>query len=358
MSPATLSIIAAAFPPRQRGTAIGIWAGTSALALAIGPLAGGLITEHLSWHWIFFVNVPVGGVGLLAARLLVDESRDQTHERLDLPGLGTSSLGLFALTYGLIEANTYGWGSQRIVAAFAVATLSLAAFLWLERSQRAPLLHLELFRDRTFLGANLAVMLVTLSMFGVFFFVSLYLQNVRGFSAVQAGASFLPLTVLIVIVAPIAGRLADRVGSRWLMTTGMLCLSGHLVLLARLQADSSYLSILPAMIVGGLGMAVVMTPASAAAMKAVPVDKAGVGSGVLNTFRQVGGAVGIALMGAIVAAAGDGVGTSQAFLHGLHVALIVGALIALAGAAVAAWLVRAQHAPAGATSGSARAETA
>jgi EmrB/QacA subfamily drug resistance transporter len=358
MSPATLSIIAAAFPPRQRGTAIGIWAGTSALALAIGPLAGGLITEHLSWHWIFFVNVPVGGVGLLAARVLVDESRDQTHERLDLPGLGTSSLGLFALTYGLIEANTYGWGSQRIVAAFAVATLSLAAFLWLERSQRAPLLHLELFRDRTFLGANLAVMLVTLSMFGVFFFVSLYLQNVRGFSAVQAGASFLPLTVLIVIVAPIAGRLADRVGSRWLMTTGMLCLSGHLVLLARLQADSSYLSILPAMIVGGLGMAVVMTPASAAAMKAVPVDKAGVGSGVLNTFRQVGGAVGIALMGAIVAAAGNGVQTSQAFLHGLHVALIVGALIALAGAVVAAWLVRAQHAPAGATSGSARAETA
>ena len=126
MNPATLSIIAATFPPRQRGTAIGIWAGVSALALAIGPLVGGLLTDHASWHWIFFVNVPVGILGIAASFLLIDESRDPTHERLDLPGLATSAIGLFALTYGLIEANTYGWGSPRIVGAFVVAAVALS----------------------------------------------------------------------------------------------------------------------------------------------------------------------------------------------------------------------------------------
>src|SRR5215217_1125887 len=133
MNPATLSIIAATFPPKERGMAIGIWAGTAALALAIGPLVGGLLTEHLSWHWIFFVNVPVGIVAIVASFLLITESRDDTHESLDLPGLGTSALGLFALTYGLIEANAYGWTSGRIVCSFIVAAVSLAAFIVIER---------------------------------------------------------------------------------------------------------------------------------------------------------------------------------------------------------------------------------
>src|SRR4249919_1081826 len=150
MNPATLSIIAATFPPRERGTAIGIWAGTSALALAIGPLVGGLITEHLEWSWIFFVNVPIGILGIVASYLFIDESRDETHVRLDLPGLGTSAVGLFALTYGLIEANTYGWSSTRIVGSFVVAGLSLAAFVLLERRQRDPMLPLELFRSGTY----------------------------------------------------------------------------------------------------------------------------------------------------------------------------------------------------------------
>ena len=154
MSPATLSIIAATFPPRQRGTAIGIWAGVSALALAIGPLVGGLLTEQASWHWIFFINVPVGLVGIAASFLFIEESRDPTHEGLDLPGLATSALGMFALTYGLIEANSYGWGSTRIVGAFVVALVALAAFVLLERHQRAPMLDLTLFRNRTYVGAT------------------------------------------------------------------------------------------------------------------------------------------------------------------------------------------------------------
>jgi EmrB/QacA subfamily drug resistance transporter len=341
MNPATLSIIAATFPPRQRGTAIGIWAGVSALALAIGPLTGGLLTEHLSWNWIFFVNVPVGILGIAASFLLIDESRDERHESMDFPGLVTSAVGLFALTYGLIEANAYGWTSPRILGAFAVAVLGLASFLVIERRRRAPMLELELFRNRTYVGANVSILLVALAMFGVFFFVSLYMQNVRGYSPVEAGAAFLPMTVLIIFVAPLGGRLADRIGSRWLITGGMSLLAIHLLLLTRLELDSSYVTtILPSLLVGGVGIALVMTPSSAAAMKAVSVDKAGVGSAVLNAFRQVGGSVGIALMGAVVATQVGAQRTTEEFLDGLHLALVVAALIAAAGAVVAAALVR------------------
>ena len=245
MNPATLSIIAATFPPRQRGTAIGIWAGVAALALAIGPLVGGLLTDHVGWNWIFFVNVPVGIVAIAASFLLIDESRDPTHTRLDLPGLATSAIGLFALTYGLIEANTYGWGSARIVGAFAVAAVTLVSFVVLERRQRAPMLDLTLFRNRTYVGANLVVLLVALAMFGVFFFVSLYMQNVFGFSAVQTGAAFLPMTILIILVAPPAGRLSDRFGSRGLITTGMLLVAAQLFYFSRLGVDSTFWTLLP-----------------------------------------------------------------------------------------------------------------
>ena len=234
MNPATLSIIAATFAPKERGMAIGIWAGTAALALAIGPLVGGLLTEHLSWHWIFFVNIPVGIVAIAASLLLIQESKDETHVSLDLPGLATSALGLFALTYGLIEANTYGWTSARIVGSFVVSVVSLASFVQIERRRRSPMLDLTLFRSSTYVGANVAMLLVALAMFGVFFFVSLYMQNVLGYSAVQAGAAFLPMTVLIILVAPIAGKASDKYGSRWLMTIGMVLLGVQLLYLSQL----------------------------------------------------------------------------------------------------------------------------
>jgi EmrB/QacA subfamily drug resistance transporter len=340
MNPATLSIIAATFPPRQRGTAIGIWAGISALALAIGPLVGGLLTEHASWNWIFFVNVPVGILGIAASFLLIDESRDPTHERLDLPGLATSAIGLFALTYGLIEANAYGWGSARIVGAFVVAAVTLLGFVVLERRQRAPMLDLTLFRNRTYVGANVVVLLVALAMFGVFFFLSLYMQNVLGFSAVETGAAFLPMTILIILVAPIAGRVSDRFGSRGLITAGMVLVSGQLLYFSRLTEDSSYWVLLPGLIFGGVGMALTMTPGAAAATRAVPVAKAGVGAAVLNAFRQVGGSIGIALMGAIVAAQLTDPPTVDSFMRGFEHALLVAAGVAIAGAIVAAVLIR------------------
>src|SRR6478735_9031144 len=203
MNPATLSIITATFPPRQRGMAIGIWAGVSAMALAIGPLVGGILTEYVDWSWIFCINVPVGIVGIAVTRWGVDESRDTSHEqRLDLPGLLTSGIGLFALTYALIEANNYGWTSTRILISFGIAAVSLVSFVLLERHQRLPMLDLSLFRNRSFSGANSVMLLIGLAMFGVFFYVSLYVQQVLGYSAIQAGASFLPWTILIILLAP------------------------------------------------------------------------------------------------------------------------------------------------------------
>ena len=345
MNPATLSIITATFPPRQRGTAIGIWAGVSAMALAIGPLVGGILAEKVDWSWIFFINVPIGALGILAARLFIDESRDTSHEqRLDLPGLLTSGIDLFALTYALIATNHHTWTSTLVLSLFGIAAVALAAFVLLELHQRIPMLDLSLFRNATFTGANTVMLLVGLAMFGIFFFNSLFIQNILGYSAIQTGATFLPMTCLVILVAPQAGRISDRVGPRWLMTTGMLLLTASLLLFAQLDRGSSFWAILPGLLTGGFGMALAMTPTTAAAMGSVPVDKAGVGSAVINSMRQVGGSLGIAVMGAVVATQisvniGNPAFPSQ-FVDGYHHALYVGAGITLGAAVVAVSLVR------------------
>jgi EmrB/QacA subfamily drug resistance transporter len=343
MMPATLSIISATFAAKERGTAIGIWAGVSAMALAIGPLLGGIITEHISWNWIFFVNVPIGILAVLAAIFVVPESKDTSLEqRLDLPGLLTSGIGLLALVYGLIEANNYGWTSARILVCFAVAVVGLVAFVLLELHQRLPMLDLSLFKNGTFAGANLVAILVTLAMFGIFVFFPIYMQTFRGWSPIQAGAALLPWTLMIVIFAPIAGKLSDRVGSRWLMAGGMSVVAICCLLLSTVTLTSSFWHMLPAFILGGLGMSFVMTPMSAAAMGAAPVAKAGVASGVLNTFRQVGVALGIGVMGAIITnrAAAHGGPPPQAFVYGLTFGMKVSAGICFGGAVAAATLVR------------------
>jgi EmrB/QacA subfamily drug resistance transporter len=345
MQPATLSIIMATFPPRQRGLAIGTWAGVSALALAIGPLAGGLIVDNINWNWIFFINVPVGALGIVASQIFIKESRDTSREQtIDLPGLATSGLALFALTYGLIEGNRRGWTSVEIVGLFVAAAVLMAAFVLVEHRQRLPMLDLSLFKIGAFTGANIVALLVSLGMFGVFFYVSLYVQNVLGYSPTKAGAIFLPMTLLIILVAPFAGRSSDRVGPRWLMGGGMTLLGISLLLYQRMGVHSDFWTLLPALLVGGVGMALTMSPMTSAAMGAVPVDKAGVGSGVLNSFRQVGGALGIAGMGAILASyIHASVRTplgKQEYVDGLHAALLVSAVIAFAAAAVAVVLVR------------------
>src|SRR5437667_1383863 len=345
MNPATLSIITATFPPRQRGTAIGIWVGVSAMALAIGPLIGGILTEQINWSWIFFINVPVGILGIVVARLVIAESRDESEEqRLDLPGLLSSAVGLFALTYGLIESNNYGWTSGRILGSFALAAVALAVFVLLEMRQRLPMLDLSLFRNATFSGANTVMLLVALAMFGVFFFNSLYLATILHYSPIQTGATFLPMTVLIVLLAPAAGKFSDRVGSRWLMGAGLISLAASLLSFSTLGVGSSFWDVLPGLLLGGVGMSLAMTPTTAAAMGSVPIDKAGVGSAVLNSMRQVGGSLGIALMGAIVASSIN-VGRTDPrigvqFVHGYQNARHVDAAIAIAGAVVAVLTVR------------------
>jgi EmrB/QacA subfamily drug resistance transporter len=340
MNPATLSILTATFPPRQRGTAIGIWAGVSALALAIGPVVGGLITQDISWNWIFFVNIPVGILAVVAARLFIDETRDTSaNQRLDLPGLVTSGLSLFALTYGLIETNTHAWGSTRVLGLLALAVVSMIAFVLLELRQKSPMLDLNLFRNPTFSGANAVMGLVGLAMFGIFFFNSLFLQNILHYGAIKTGATFLPMTVLIILVAPVAGRLSDRIGPRPLMTAGMVMLTLSLLLFGTLGTDSTFWNIVPGLVAGGIGMAITMAPTTSAAMGAVPVDKAGVGSAVINSMRQVGGSLGIAIMGTLIATqitvAPLNPAYASQFVDGYHHALQMGAGLLIVGAFVA-----------------------
>jgi len=245
----------------------------------------------------------------------------------------------------LIEANSRGWTSPLILGLFGLALVSGTAFVILELRQRLPMFDMRLFRNPTFAGANTVALLVSLAMFGVFFFISLFMQNVLGYSALRAGAAFLPMTILIILVAPVAGKASDRLGSRWLMTGGMTLVACSLLIFAQLQPDSSYLSLLPGMVLGGFGMAITMTPMTAAALSSVPVDKAGVGSGMLNTFRQVGGSLGIAVMGAILASGSNaaldsGATEQEAFMNGLQHSLYVAALIAFAGAMTALVTVR------------------
>ncbi len=341
MNPATLSIITATFPPRQRGTAIGIWAGVSAMALAFGPLVGGAITEHFNWSWVFYINVPIGILGIVAARVFIDESRDTSEQKLDPLGLVTSAIALFALTYGLIESNSRGWGDPLVIGCLVVAAVFFVVFALLERHQRLPMLDLNLFRNRSFSSANAVMLLIGLAMFGTFFFVSLFVQNVLGFSPIQAGATFLPMTLFIIFVAPVAGKLADKIGPRALMVPGLALVTASLILFSLQDEGSTFWTLLPALLVGGLGMALAMAPTTTAAMHAVPIDKAGVGSAVINSMRQVGGSIGIALTGAIVATQVNPARPNpHDFVNGFQLGLRVAAGIAFTGVLIAAFGIK------------------
>src|ERR1043166_6227308 len=341
MNPATLSIITATFPPRQRGMAIGIWAGVSALALAIGPLVGGAITEHINWSCVFYINVPIGILGIFAARIFIDETKDTTEQRFDIPGLVSSAVALFALTFGLIESNNRGWSDPFVLVLFGVAAVSFVVFVLLEQHQRLPMLDLRLFRNASFASANTVMFLIGLAMFGTFFFVSLYVQNVLQYSPLKAGATFLPMTVVIIPTAPNAGRLSDRLGPRAMIVPGVALVTASLVIFSLQNESSTFWTLLPALFIGGLGMGLAMAPTTTAAMHAVPVDKAGVGSAVINSMRQVGGSIGIALTGAIVAPqVNPAHPTTHDFVNGFQLGLRVAAGIAFTGVLIAAFGIK------------------
>src|SRR5438876_5487705 len=303
--PGSLSIITATFQGRERGAAIGIWAAFSALALAVGPIVGGYLVEHVSWQSIFFVNIPVGAFALTLTTLVVRESRDEhPSRRVDPPGLVTGTAGLFFLVYGLIEGNNRGWTDGWILGSFALAAIILAAFFTIESRSKSPMLPLSFFRIPTFAAANAVAASVFFALFGTVFFLTLYFQNVHGYSPLGAGVRLFPFPVMILLLAPVAGRLSDRYGSRWFMTAGPALSAIALALMLRSQADLSYLRVIfPSIVVWGAGMALTMAPMTAAVMASVPTRHAGVASAATNTSRELGGVFGVALLGAIVTSA-------------------------------------------------------
>lgn len=299
--PGTLSILTNTFPdPRERAQAIGMWAGVSGLALAAGPVLGGLLVDTLGWQSVFFLNVPVGIIAFLVASRVVAESANPHGRRVDLPGQVLGVVGLASLTYALIEGNGKGWRSPTIVTLLVVAATALAAFVVVERRSSSPMLQLSFFRDRTFSGAVVVAALVSFGMFGMFFFLSLYMQSVQGYSAIAAGVRFLPSTLAIVFVAPLAGRAAARLGSRTPMTVGLVLCGSALLLLERLQPTTPYSQFWWIQGMMGIGMGLTMAPMTAAVMSSVPPARAGMAAATTNTSREVGGVFGIALLGAIV----------------------------------------------------------
>ncbi len=346
MMPATLSIVTDAFPAHERGKAMGTWAGVSALALAVGPVLGGFLTEHVSWRAIFYLNIPVAVGAVVAALFAVRESRDTTVGReVDYLGVVTLTGALTALVLALVEGNAWGWGSPEIIALLAGAVLGLAAFVAIELQVKVPMVEFRFFGDRNFVGAIVVALIVSFAMLGVFFFLALYMQNILHYSPLEAGVRFLPSTLMIVGVAPVAGRLADRIGPRWLIVAGLLILTGSLYSFTGIAVDSTYLDLLPGFMLLGIGIALTMSPMTSAAMNAVAVEKAGIASGVLSMFRMVGGSLGIAVTGAIFqGAAGTSfeAATPQHFVDGLSEAMLVSAAVALIGAVIAAATIRAK----------------
>jgi EmrB/QacA subfamily drug resistance transporter len=300
MMPGTLSIISNTFPPAERGRAIGTWAGVSALALALGPAVGGALTEYVSWRAIFFLNLPVASGAVVVTLFAVRESFDKTVDRrIDFAGIGTLSVGLSALVLALVEGNAWGWGSTEILALLVTAVVGIVAFVLVETHGKAPMVQFEFFRSRSFLGANSVAFIVSFAMLAMFFFIAIYMQNVLHYGALEAGIRFLPSTVVIIVTAPIAGRLADRIGSRIPMTAGLALAALALYLQSTVTATSGYGDLLVPFMIMGLGMGLTMSPMSTAAMNAVSPDKAGVASGILSMSRMVGGTFGVAAIGAL-----------------------------------------------------------
>jgi EmrB/QacA subfamily drug resistance transporter len=364
----SLAIISQEFHGRERGTAFGIWGATVGMAVAIGPLVGGALTTYVGWRWIFFVNIPIGIACVAAGLRALHETRDEEHGGLDLAGLVTLTAGLFALVLGLFRGTDWGWSSGRIIGLFAGAAVLLVAFALLELRQAAPMFDFGLFKVPTFAGAQIAAFVMSAGMYAQFLFIPLYIERVLGYSAVGAGVRFLPLSLVTFAVSPLAGRLSGRLPVRVLLGGGLALVGVALLLMSGVKLGSSWTTLLPGFIVAGIGIGFVNPPLAATAVSVVEPRRAGMASGINNTFRQVGIATGIAALGAIfqsrivsffvstgsthgvaaraaAAVASGGVrniSDRAAFISGLNHIFFVAAFLLFAGAILAFLLVRRQ----------------
>ena len=295
----SLALIASAFHGRERGTAFGIYGGVIGAAVAVGPVVGGVITSGIGWEWIFFVNVPIG-IGAVALTLTqVSESRDPEASGVDWAGLLTFSGSLFLLVFALVQGNEKGWGSTEIVGFLASSAILLALFLLVERRQSRPMLDLSLFRRPAFTGASLVALGVSASMFSMFLYLTLYIQDVLGYSPLQAGLRFLPITLLSFFVAPISGRLSVRMPVRILLGSGLVLVSAGLLTMTAIDAGSGWTTLIPGFALAGAGIGLINPPLASTAVGVVHHSRSGMASGINNTFRQVGIATGVAGLGAV-----------------------------------------------------------
>jgi EmrB/QacA subfamily drug resistance transporter len=337
VTPLTLTLLADAFPPERRGIALGVWSGISGTAVALGPLVGGAMIQIASWHWIFWINVPVGLVlAPVAARRLKESHGSQRS--LDAVGLGLSSTGLFGVIFGLIRAQTLGWTAAEVLISLSAGVLLLVGFIVQELHTDDPMLPIGFFKRRSFAVTNVVSLSMYFGMFGSVFFMSQYLQNVLGNSPFEAGLKLLVWTGATMLVAPAAGYFSERVGARLFMVAG-LALQG--IALAWLAAEAglgqSYASMIVPFVFAGSGMALVFAPSANAVLSSVRTDQAGQASGATNAIRELGGVLGIAVLSTVFTSYGS-YASGIDFIHGLTPAMWVGTAVLFAGALIAAAL--------------------
>ena len=333
-TPLTLTLLADAFPPDRRGLAIGVWSGVSGIAVALGPLVGGAMVQAASWHWIFWINVPIGAALVpLAARRLTESHGPS--KALDVTGLALVSSGLFGIVFGLIRSQSLGWGATEVIVSLAAGVVLLVAFILAERRAAAPMLPIAFFARRAFAVTNVVSLAMYFGMFGSIFFLSQFLQNVLGNSPLQAGIRLLVWTGSTMIVSPLAGFFSERYGSRLFMATGLGLQAVALAWLASVASvGTSYVSMLTPFVLGGAGMAMVFAPSANAVLSSVRTDQAGQASGATNTIRELGGVLGVAVLATVFTSHG-GYSTPHAFVSGLVPALWVGAAVLATGGLIA-----------------------
>jgi EmrB/QacA subfamily drug resistance transporter len=327
LTPTALALLPVLFPdPRERGVAVGVWGGVGALALAVGPLVGGYLSEHVAWGWIFLVNAPIGVATVTLGMLTMPAGRREAGRRLDIPGLATSSLALLALTYALIEGEARGWTSAVILAAFAVAAAAAVAFLAVEARTADPMMDLSFFRVRAFSGGLISIGLWAFGVFGIYFFTAIYLQNVLGFTPTGAGAAFVPMALVMAAVAAIAPRLEARFGAGRSVAVALGLMAIAIGGLSTVGEGSSYGALLPWFVLYGLGGGLLI-PLTNVVISALPPARAGVASGMLNISREVFGLLGITILGAILSARQHAVAGPplHRFLEGYQLALVIAA---------------------------------